>query len=69
MTLFRRRPGKTYVWQSSKNKKWYWKHVARNGQQDNGSEQGYASRRYARKKAQNAYPRANILVVKESELP
>jgi hypothetical protein len=52
--------GKTYVWQSPKNGRWYWRHVARNGREDNGAEQGFASKPYAKRKARNAYPNAKI---------
>jgi hypothetical protein len=65
---FRRRSGKTYVWAGADDR-WYWKHVAANGREDNGGEQGYASRRYARKKARAAYPRATIVVLRKGEAP
>lgn len=52
--------GRLYVWQG-RNGRWYWKHVARNGREDNGSEQGYASRAYARRKALAIYPDSHVL--------
>lgn len=52
--LFRRK-GTLVVYRGGDGK-WYWRHVSRNGKTDNASEQGYATRRYARRKALDNYP-------------
>ncbi len=43
--------------------KWRWRAKARNGRIVGASEQGYRSRRWATRKAINAYPNETILVL------
>lgn len=65
------RPGKNIVWQSPRNGRWYWRHVAANGRVDDGNEQGngYATRFWARFKARRSRPDATTVVLPKGETP
>lgn len=45
------------------NGRWWWRHIAGNGQVDGASEQGYRRSWYARRKALAAFPGAPVTVI------